>query len=128
MEKNSLATYGWIIVVLIILLTVLTIVSPIGDKLKTTLYKNTNQLMDVAEVKPVFTVSINPSTYGTCTVEKEKVAEDDTVELLCEPYSGHAYNGAVIRSESGDEILSLPASEKSFKMPSKNVVVTVIYS
>lgn len=126
MDRNTLSQYGWLVVALIIILILITSLTPFGDSLEQSLYTNTKKLFHKADVQAVYNVDIDYSVYGEASINTPKCAAGSTVTINCTPNTGFIYNGAKILTQSGN-VITVDKSTYSFIMPDEPITIHVEY-
>lgn len=127
MDRNSLSIFGWIVIVLIFISSVIFLLPSFGDRLSDSLFRSSGNLMNNAEVYRPVSVSVNESYYGTVELIKEDYFEEQLVEFKVVPFNGYVYNGATITSDNGDTI-NLNKHTQSFNLGSDDVTISAHYS
>lgn len=124
MDKQSLSVFGWVVIVLIFIASIIALLPSFGDALSDSLFKSSGNLMNNAEIARPISVNIQDSYYGKASLLRNDYFEKEVVEFNVDEYPGYIYNGAVVTSEDG-QILNLNKKQTSFVLGVKNVSIAL---
>lgn len=127
MDKNSLSIFGWIIVVLIFVGSIIALLPSFGDYISNSLFDSAGSLMDRAEIDRPISVSINESYYGSGSLLRKEYFAKELVEFDVQEFVGYIYNGAVVTAEDGQTV-NLDKNLKSFYLGDENVLIDLKFS
>lgn len=122
LDKQSLSVFGWIIIVLVFIASVIALLPSFGTYLSNTLFESSGNLMNNAEVARPISVNIEKSYYGECKLLRNDYFEKEIVEFTAIGYPGYIYNGATITAEDG-QTLTVDKNNNSFILGQKNVTI-----
>ena len=66
LDKQSLSVFGWIIIILVFIASVIALLPSFGAYLSNTLFDSSGNLMNNAEIARPISVNIEKSYYGEC--------------------------------------------------------------
>lgn len=127
MDKNSLSVFGWIVVVLIFIASIVALLPSFGGYLSESLFKSSGNLMNNADVARPIEVTINKSYYGEGILLRKDYFEKGLVKFIVQEYHGYIYNGATVTSDDG-QVLNLDKNTTSFVLGTKNVSIELKFA
>lgn len=122
LDKQSLSVFGWIIIILVFIASIIALLPSFGAYLSNTLFDSSGNLMNNAEVARPISVNIEKSYYGECKLLRNDYFEKEIVEFTTIGYPGYIYNGATITDEDG-QTLTIDKNNNSFILGQKNVTI-----
>ena len=135
MDKNTLTTYGWIVIGVIVIVSILAILSPYSDFIESLLFSSIDALVEKSELSS-FTITTTNDSLGRGKVEVIKETNEDDILIIrlnVKPSAGFIYDGATVslvsnKNDEDTETITLDKNTYFFEAPSSDVVINVSYA